>query len=306
MNNPYRHLPPLGPLVGFEAAARLGSFVRAAEELNMTQSAISHQIRTLENHLQQPLFLRINRRVELTDGGRDLQQTARRALETVRLGVRQLEAYSKPGSVVVHMPPTLGALWFVPRLAGFRAAHPDIDPWLFTSDGDIDLTESEYDITVTLNPIQSEGIVAKEFFHERRVPLGNPDLAGQFDRAAETAPLLHDESDEDWQKWFVAAGLHRENTTTGPNFSDNALMLQAAAQGLGVCLGSPALAAGMIRDGSLVAMSDVSLRAAQPWYLVTLERNLKHAGVRALWDWMLNEAAQDAGWDASPGKKQAD
>jgi DNA-binding transcriptional LysR family regulator len=117
---------------------------------------------------------------------------------------------------------------------------------------------------------------------------------------------LHDESDEDWQKWFDAAGIRRENTTAGPNFSDNALMLQAASQGLGACLGSPVLAAAMIRDGRLAVLSDVSLIAARSWYLVTLERNLKHAWVRALWDWMLKEAAQDAGLAASSGKKQAD
>lgn len=130
----YRGLPPLTTLIGFEAAARLGSFSRAAEELNITQSAISHQVRVLEDHLGQPLFRRIGRRIELVDAGADFLITAQTALEELRHGVRRLNAYSKPGSVIILMPAALATGWFLPRLADLRASHPWVDPWVHSAD----------------------------------------------------------------------------------------------------------------------------------------------------------------------------
>lgn len=291
MPNPYRLLPPLGPLIGFEAAARLGSFSLAAEELNMTQSAISHQIRTLETHLRQPLFMRVNRGVALTDAGRDLQKTAEAALETVRQGTRRLEAYAKPGSVILQMPPALGSLWFLPRLAAFRAMHPDVDPWLHTVDAAINLDEAEIDIVVTKRAESAGGQIRVPFFRDRRVPLASPAIAERYAGALETAPLLHDESTEDWQKWFQLAGMSRADLAAGPNFSDSAMMIEAAARGLGVCLGSVILAGPMLAEGRLVTMSEATLEEDRPYFLVTSERNLQRPAVRALWDWLNSEAA---------------
>lgn len=291
MNNPYRLLPPLSTLIGFEAAARLGSFSAAAEELNMTQSAISHQIRTLEEHLQQPLFLRINRRVELTDAGRDLEQTAADALEMVRVGVRRLESYSKPNSAILHMPPEIGSLWFLPRLEAFRLSHPNIDPWLYTADGEVDLSEAEIDISLTQSPDQHGEAIKQVFFHDRVIPMASPDIAARFRDRMDTAPLLHDESSQDWRKWFNDAGIVREEYVSGPNFSDRALMLEAAANGIGVCLGSIVLAGPMISSGRLEIISDLYLEVENPYYLITLDRNLKREGVRKLWDWLLENSS---------------
>ncbi|QAX28798.1 LysR substrate-binding domain-containing protein [Leisingera sp. NJS204] len=289
MNNPYRPLPPLGALIGFEAAARLGSFSLAAEELNMTQSAVSHQIRTLETHLQQPLFLRISRRVELTDAGRDLMVSAQEALETVRLGVRRLDAYSKPGSVVIHMPPAFGALWLAPRLARLRGSHPDVDPWLYTGSHDVDLTESEFDITLTTEAPIGEGFAAAPFLREERIALASPGLAADFQNRMGEAPLIHDEHPDDWQSWFLTAGLERADCAKGLNFSDTALAVDAATRGLGMCLCDRTLAQPLVRAGRLQVLSPVSLRGGGQYRLVTLERNLKRTAVRALWDWMLTE-----------------
>ncbi len=291
MNNPYRPLPPLGALIGFEAAARLGSFSLAAEELNMTQSAVSHQIRTLETHLQQPLFLRISRRVELTDAGRDLLVSAQDALETVRLGVRRLDAYSKPGSVVIHMPPAFGALWFAPRLVRFRESHPEVDPWLYTGGHDVDLTESEFDITVTATPPTGEDLITAPFLMEERVPLASSGLAAEFQNGLSEAPLIHDEHPDDWQSWFLAVGVERSDCSIGLNFSDTALAVDAAARGLGLCLCDRTLAQPLVSEGRLQMLSPVSLHSGSQYHLVTLERNLQRASVRSLWDWMLAETS---------------
>lgn len=297
----YRQLPPLSTLVGFEAAARLGSFSLAAEELHITQSAVSHQIRTLETHLRQPLFSRANRGVVLTDAGRDLQKTAEAALETIRQGMRRLEAYTKPGSVILHMPPALGTLWFLPRLASFRSRHPEVDPWLYTTQTEFDLTEAEVDITVTQRQETAGRTIRSPFFRDRRVPLTSPELARRHGGSLDAAPLLHDESTQDWQKWFQLAGLSRADFVTGPNFSDSAMMLEAAARGLGVCLGSIILAGPMIAEGRLVALGDIALEEEQPYFIVTTDRNLQRSAVRSLWDWLRSETQVIAGPAASSG-----
>lgn len=291
MKNPYRSLPPLGALIGFEAAARLGSFSAAAAELNMTQSAVSHQIRTLETHLGQPLFLRINRRVELTDAGRDLQLSAGGALEIVRQGVRRLEAYTKPGSVVLHMPQSLSALWFLPRLARLRAAHPEIEPWLVTGNDEIDLNEAEIEIAITRDPPRGTDVVVMPLMRDERVPLASPSVAEALGGDIKRAHLIHDEEWEDWQSWYLAAGLERADYAKGLNFSEPALALEAAARGLGVCLGSRVLAGPLLEQGRLVQVHDCALRSERVFHAVTLERNLGRDGVRALWNWLGTEAA---------------
>ncbi|WP_272006183.1 LysR family transcriptional regulator [Roseovarius sp. ZX-A-9] len=291
MPNPYRRLPPLGALVGFEAAARLGSFSLAADELNVTQSAISHQIRTLEGHLGQPLFLRTGRRVELTDAGRDLLGTSAAALETVRQGVRRLAAYTKPGSVVVLMPPAIARGWFLPRLPAFRAAHPGIEPWLATLDTEMDLSEAEIDIAIRLTPAQEVGARAVPFLRDDRAPMAAPELDAAFARSPETVPLVHDESPDDWQRWFDAAGVERADISAGLNFDDHAMALDAAAQGLGVFLGNPVLAKDRLADGRLRQVGAHVLESERVFHLVALERTLHRQSVRVLWDWLCAQAS---------------
>lgn len=292
MNNPYRSLPPLPTLIGFEAAARLGSFSRAAEELNVTQSAVSHQIRALEAHLGQPLFRRIGRRIELTDAGHDLLATAQAALETVRHGIRRLTAYTKPGSVILMMSPALAQGWFLPRLARLRADLPQVEPWLHTSTEDWVPEEAEIDIVLSETPWTDEGTASEHLLTDRLWPLAAPQLVSALhqtgdDARLDAAQLLHDEGDDDWQKWFTQAGSARQDFAGGLNFSDPAFMLQAAADGLGVCLGSEVLAARFLDDGRLVAAAATPLETGRSFYLSAWKRNFARSSVQALWLWLL-------------------
>ena len=117
-----KHWPPLSTLRGFEAAARLGSFHKAADELHLTQSAISQQIRTLEAYLEQPLFFRSGRSVSLTDAGHDLLSTTQALLQQLSVGIRRLGQYQKPNQLVLNTTPTFARHWLLPRLGDFRAA----------------------------------------------------------------------------------------------------------------------------------------------------------------------------------------
>lgn len=289
--NPYRSLPPLSTLIGFEAAARLGSFSRAADELHITQSAISHQVRVLEDHLGQPLFRRIGRRIELVDAGRDFLIAAQSALEELRHGVRRLNAYSKPGSVIIMMPAALATGWFLPRLAELNKLHPWIDPWVHTSDENHVPEEAEIDIVLGPRPWADQGALSVLLGHDSLLPLCAPELAGCLpdlpDRARlDAAPLLHDESLNDWQSWFSKVGSVRTEFARGFNFSDTGQMLQAAILGYGVCLANTRQADLPLKDGRLIPASKVTLDRTEPLFMSCWKRNIARPPVTALWDWL--------------------
>lgn len=294
MSNVYRSLPPLSTLIGFEAAARLGSFSLAALELNITQSAISHQIRTLEDHLGTSLFRRVGRRIELTDAGHDLQATALSALESVRHGVRRLNAYTKPDSVIIAMPAGLAYCWFLPRLARFSADLPSIDPWLhITSDTDLP-EESEIDIVLSDRPWIQDGTESRAFPPDRVCPMAAPALAESLARVPDRerlneARLLHDETLNDWLKWFALVGSTRRDLSRGMNFSDHGLALRAAAAGLGVCLGSELLAADLLGRGALIRLSEAAMPAAGGFHLCAWRRNFVRPAIGRVWDWFAEQ-----------------
>lgn len=289
--NTYRGLPPLSTLIGFEAAARLQSFSRAAEELNITQSAISHQVRVLEDHLGQPLFRRIGRRIELVDAGRDFLITAQTALEELRHGLRRLNAYTKPGSVIIMMPAALATGWFLPRLSELRKEHPWIDPWVHTSNETHVPEEAEIDIVLGPSRWADPGARSVLLAEDALIPLCAPSLAASLpvlpDRERlDTAPLLHDESLNDWQSWFSQVGSSRTEFTRGFNFSDTGQMLQAALLGHGVCLATAREADQPLKDGCLVSASMAALERAQPLYMSCWARNFARPPVASLWDWV--------------------
>lgn len=296
--NPYRNLPPLSTLIGFEAAARLQSFSRAAEELNITQSAISHQVRVLEDHLGQPLFRRIGRRIELVDAGHDFLITAQTALEELRHGLRRLNAYSKPGSVIVMMPPAMATGWFLPRLSALRKTHPWIDPWVYTNAETHVPEEAEIDIVLgpaLWSAADTQSVLLAE---DRILPFCAPAVAASLpdleDRSRlDQAPLLHDETLNDWQLWFSKVGSSRSEFSQGYNFSDTGQMLQAAMLGHGVCLASQRQADQALREGRLIAASTTALKETVPLYMSCWTRNLARAPVAALWDWVLEMVREE-------------
>lgn len=295
----YRGLPPLTTLIGFEAAARLGSFSRAAAELNITQSAISHQVRVLEDHLGQPLFRRIGRRIELIDAGRDFLISAHKALEEVRHGVRRLHAYTKPGSVIIMMPAALATGWFLPRLASLRAEQPWIDPWLHTSDSAHVAEEAEIDIVLGPTAWSDAGAQSVLLARDALVPLCAPGIAAHLpevpDRARlDAAPLLHDETLNDWQSWFSQVGSSRTEFTRGFNFSDTGQMLQAAILGHGVCLATSRQADQAMQEGRLVPACFTALRRPEPLYMSCWTRNFSRPPVLALWDWLNGQCGSEA------------
>src|ERR671939_179496 len=142
------HLPPLSALRAFEAAARLKSFSKAAEELNVTPAAISHQIHALEEDLGVQLFRRLNRAVELTASARVLLPGLTEAFAGIRASVRRLRAHNDTGTLTITASPSLAAKWLVLRLHRFQEQHPEIDVRISTSDEIVDLTKGDFDLAI--------------------------------------------------------------------------------------------------------------------------------------------------------------
>lgn len=303
-----KRLPPLKTLEGFDAAARLGSFAAAAEALGLTQSAISHQIRLLEQTLGQPLFRRLHRRVALTDPGRDFHRTVRAALQGLRDGVNRLEPYRKPGSVIVYCQADITHAWLAPRLPLFHASHPQIDMWLDTSDRDIDFDRDEVDILIRQLDEGEDGFTAPSLrvellFQQSWRPIGSPAMADADDtplaRRLTELPLLHVEGDVDWQDWYrKAAGTGdiddtlAERLLRGTNFSDPYSMLRCAAADGGIGLADPVFASTFLADGSLTWLSDVELPSRSRIVMAAPRERLERRTIHLAFEWLILQAAR--------------
>ena len=224
--------------------------------------------------------------------------TAAASLETLRLGVRRLDFYTNPGSVVVTMLHAFASGWFMPRLVQTVRDLPGIEPWVVTGDATPDFTHSEVDFAVLRGRGAWDGLISAKLYDDTLRPMCSPALRGQLPdvvtaQVLQNIPLLHHEEDEDWPRWFAEQGLIRPGFAKGLNFSDPGLVLDAAARGLGVCLGSESLAAERLGNGARVAF-DASIPAARATYLLTHPRNLKRPWVAKLWEWFLAQnRAQD-------------
>ncbi|MCQ4628662.1 LysR family transcriptional regulator [Shinella sp. CPCC 100929] len=284
----FRHIPPTQFLKGFEAAARLESFSRAAEEVGLTQSAISHQMRLLEGQIGQPLFLRIGREVRLTDAGRDYHRTVRRCLELMEEGYRRLEPYRKPGSVVIYAPRDFSRRWLLPRLPALKAAAPACEPWLDTSGVPVDFETMEVDIAIIHAHEPPAGCESLLIARDRVSPVAAPALTATLTQPADLlrAPLIHDEGPVGWTDWLGHMGIETATVWKGANFSDSDIALAAAELGQGVALASALLAEAAIAAGTLVQPFMAVIGSPRAWYALSSEGRLRDADVRDTWRWL--------------------
>ncbi len=294
-------LPSTRALAAFEAAGRLESFTLAAQELGMTQSAISHQIRSLEDQVGQPLFNRLHRSAVLTDAGRDLQFTVRDCFQRLEAGLKRLDQYKKPNQVIVCMPPSLAGRWLMPRLDGYHAQCPGHDVWLHTTNDDVDIARGEFHVVIRRGRPTAPDIECWELFADPLTVYGAPGriAASALGTPADVlkAPLLYDERREDWAMWFEAAGIEA-NPVQGYNFSDSGMLLEAAASGFGFCLGSMVLAAGEVAAGRLAAPFPEVIVPGEGYFACVSERVAGLEKVQKFRRWLDDQAAQTRSWVA--------
>ncbi len=285
----FRNIPPLQYLLGFEAAARLESFSKAAEELGLSQSAVSHEMRLLEERVGQPLFIRQGRSIRLTDAGRDYQRSVARSLEQLEAGYRRLEPFRKPGSVVIYCPHDFAARWLLPRLRDLKEAVPLCDPWIDTSGAEVDFVEMEVSIAIIRSREIRPDLITQALFADSLVAVASPTLVKrQIRNAADLLkfPLIHDERPEGWNDWFESAGVEVGETAAGLDFSDSDLALQAALQVQGISLASAPLVQELLAERKLVQVSAHALLTGRRWSAVSTAKELSEPITKHAWDWL--------------------
>ena len=290
----FKNIPPLQYLLGFEAAARLGSFSRAAEELGLSQSAVSHEMRLLEARIGQPLFIRQGRSIRLTDAGRDYQRSVMTSLEHLESGHQRLEPYRKPGSVVIYAPRDFASRWLMPRLHLLRNVVPNCDPWIDTSGAKVDFDELEVSIAIVkTREIESKWethLLMRDFL----TPVVSPNFVFKQQGIAanvQNYPLIHDEGPKKWRDWFEAAGVTRNDVTAGIDFSDSDLAMNAAERGLGMSLSSVALTQESISAGLLIEPSPITLDTNLNWYVVSNQTELGNPTTQQVWNWLVTQSS---------------
>ena len=286
----------LSTLRGFEAAARLASFALAADELHLSHSAVSHQIKLLEGELGQPLFRRVGRSVVPTDAGKDFARTVREILRRLEDGVVRLAPYQKPSGVILYTTMSFARGFLRRRMTQFRTELPDVDLWLDTSERTVDFSTDEVDILITYaGGAAAHGTIDAHLLEEKRVPVAAPSLINKMGGSSGGAtsivgwPLLHDESEVSWRQWFSQVGRSDVDAVSGSNFSDHALMIDAAADGHGVALASAICADPYLRTGVLLILQGPCVPQAAYRIYCDL-RSYKDDQVRRVYEWFLREA----------------
>ncbi len=298
-----RRLPPLNALRAFEAAARLMSFTRAAEELEITPSAVSHQIRGLERYLGLRLFRRANRTLMLSDEGQNYLPALREAFDMIHAATTRLGARQAGGTLTVSLLSSFAVRWLIPRLPRFQLLHPEIEVRLSTSTRLVDFRREDVDCAIRYGAGSWPGLAADRLLSEDIFPVASPRLLRgpwplKEPRDLAHHSLLHTMSwREGWRQWLTAAGLAGAalgeiDPERGPQFETSDLALAAAAEGLGVAMGRTALVADDLRSGRLVAPFDVRLASDSAYYLVTPDDRRDQSKIADFRAWLLSEVAR--------------
>jgi LysR family glycine cleavage system transcriptional activator len=291
-------LPSLNGLRAFESAARHLSFTRAAAELNVTQTAISHQIRRLEEQLGIRLFLRRNRALLLTRDAESYLPSVRAAFEDLRRATERLRRPDREGLLTVSTTASLAAKWLVTRAASFQEAHPGIEVRITTSAHLVDFTREEVDMAVRYGRGNWLGLRAHWLMAEELFPVCSPMLlngANPLRRPEDLAQhtLLHATvSREDWQLWLTAAGLPVSLASRrGLSFDQSFMAIQAAVDGHGVAMGRTRFVGADIAAGRLVVPFDVVLPADAGFYIVAPEAAADSPKIALFREWLIGSVA---------------
>ncbi|HEX7908824.1 MAG TPA: LysR substrate-binding domain-containing protein [Paraburkholderia sp.] len=287
-----RRLPPLQALLAFDAAARLGSFTRAAQELALTQSAISHQIQQLEEWTGQPLFRRIGRGVALTAAGALYAQTVNTALATLADGRDRIEPYGNPESVILVCAPQFASGWLMPRMRAFSKALPNIEIWLVTGEEVNEIDRVDVDLVVSSKKIDSPEVVCEPLLDEEAVAICGPMTARRlrsvpFPEVLTQAPLLVYEKSPEWAPWLPDLRRGGLRTRRAMTVSDPRFLVAAAEQEAGIAMLSRLTAGDALTSGRVAVLQQVPGFALAPLWLMRSAQPARSAAVDAVYAWLI-------------------
>ncbi|PRH13435.1 LysR substrate-binding domain-containing protein [Burkholderia multivorans] len=282
--------PPLRAVRAFEAFARLGSVTAAAAELDITPSAVSHQLQLLEAFIQTPLTVRDGRLLALTDEGRDYYRSISAAFSVLRSATRFVRDRSSLRQITISLIPLFGIGWFIPRLHAFLAENTDVDVTVLYAHHRNYRSDAS-DLSIRFGTGDWPGYRCERLVPGAMVPMCSPSFLkrhGPFATPADLAhaPLVHDEDRSAWVNWLQGAGVRNVSHAVGPMFEDGQLTLSAARADLGVALLRAPLVQRELASGELVQLFDHALEDGRDYYLCTREDADLPDGARRLAEWL--------------------
>ena len=296
-------MPPLSLLQTFEVVARRRSFTLAADELCLTQSAVSRQIKALEDQLGLPLFRRLRRGIDLTPDGRRLFESVTRGLQEIAGCVAGLRSAAEPPQITVAASIAFSYFWLMPRLERFGARHPDIDLRVLATDQQVDLRDEGVEVAVLYGNGQCEGARTHLLFGERVYPVcspaylrDHPELRLPSDMLDQT--LLHLDGGGniwggvDWRVWLMTQGVTGQPVRRGIRLNSYPMIIQAAEAGRGVALGWSYITDAMLADGRLLCPVDKSLETREGYYIGALEKAADAPAIASFLQWIRDEVAE--------------
>lgn len=295
-----RRLPPLNSIRAFEAAARHRSFVDAADELAVTPSAISQQVKQLEDWLGLPLFRRLPRGLAITELGKAYLPPLTDALDLMETATNQVVEGPGGRTLRITCLASFGAQWLTPRLHRFNALHPEIDVLIATFDRLVDLETEDFDVAIRYGVRAYPGLHVEDLMRDSLGVVCSPDLIDDPDHPIKDYKdlahhtLMHDADARingplDWSVFLEEVGVTLPEPNRGPRFSDSHMMIQACTAGRGVMIGRTGLIADSIDAGILVAPFGMPLKAEGRYRLVMLPGALADPKIAAFRNWLHDE-----------------
>jgi DNA-binding transcriptional LysR family regulator len=311
MHKSLRALPSLDFLRGFEAAGRRLSFTLAADELFLSQSALSRQIKALEDALGAPLFERRHRALALTPTGAAFHREVTDVLQGIAAAADRVRSGTRSPGLTLSTTVSFASLWVIPRLATFRAQHPDVEVYVSADDRVVDLARGDVDIAVRYLPDAAVPDGAVRLFGERMTPVANPGVANGATPLRSPADLTHhvllhlDDPDGrtpwlDWRSWLASNGQPGLKPAGALRFRLYDQVVQAAVGGQGVALGRLPMIAEHLRDGRLVAPFARKYDSARGYFALPAPRVAERADVVAFLRWLVDEAALESSRTDAP------
>lgn len=289
-------LPPFKSILALEVVARLGSISKAAEELNLTVSAVSHQITNLESFVGCTLFERSHSGLRLTPAGSRFQREISGALDVIANAAQQARSAEAVEVLRLHSSPTFASIWLMPRLSAFRAQHPDIRVQLSSSHLESDFTRDEIDVDIRYGLANWPNLHAESLFPEDIIPLISPSLKANLKIETPEDLLKQDLIFSDinivqWPRWFAAYGVPTTPSRYALSFDRAYMVIEAAIQGLGIALDSSKMAEGAIKRGELVPVFPDRLPiTVHGHHIVYPRQHSQWPRVKRFTEWLMREA----------------
>lgn len=290
-----RRLPPFAALRAFEAAARYNNFKKAAEDICLSASAVSHQVRSLEEFLGVQLFHRESGKPQLTATGADYLRSIQDIFNRLDVATNDITARSKRRTLVVNLYPSLASCWLLSRLPAFRAGNPDVDIKFLSSVTPLEFGREDIDVAIRYGDGDWVGMRSDFLFHDELFLVCGPQLAerlpplDQLEALSEQTFLYCSQDPDEWPQWFQTAGTRPPEVRHRMDFDSRAQVLEAVAGGLGIAIGRQPYMANFIESGRLCSPYPIRLRTGMGYYLVYPEHHAGYENVESFRTWMLEE-----------------